>query len=87
MGRYNKLIQHNLMKIGAFIISEAFKIALKLGAKMMRRLINIYDIRKLGGSDTPPQFFPLGACAKGLPPLSPLIGASPRCSEISRRFS
>ena len=31
-------------------------------------------------------FCPLGARAKGLPPLSPLIGASPRLIDISGRF-
>jgi hypothetical protein len=39
----------------------------------------------LGGSLTTP-VLPLGVPAKGLPPLSPLIGASPSFHEISRRF-
>jgi len=30
--------------------------------------------------------FPLGALAQGLPPLSPLIGASPRLIDISGHF-
>ena len=38
----------------------------------------IYVFGSYTNLDTPPQFLPLGACAQGLPPLSPLIGASPR---------
>jgi hypothetical protein len=52
----------------------------------MRGAKYIYVFGCYTNLNTPPQFFPLVACAQGLPPLSPLIGASPRFPEISRRF-
>jgi hypothetical protein len=45
MGRYAKDEQSSLLKLGAFILSEHFKIALKLDAKRMHCLIKLNKLR------------------------------------------